>query len=351
LAKAGEQSFATRFRNTAIAVIAFVATCAGIHALLPEPEITGVSSKLRYYEAHKDEFDVVFIGTSRVYHQIAPEIFDRTLSAEGMPVRSFNLGVSGMHPPESFLLIERFLTLRPTKLKWVFIEFEEVEARWDQERRGTQRLLYWHNWRLTSMAIRKAVNATGEEPPTRVLGHCWKARTIIALHLKLFVQNLANVGRSSDLNDLFSEDRDPNEEVHELGARRDGYRSAGEPMPAEKVVEYANALAATRKHVEPRVIDPYAEQEYREAAKAIRRFGAVPVFLLPPKLPQTPLHFRKSLPEPGEIMAFNDAAAYPQLYDPAVRFDPGHLSRAGAEEFTEIFAHTFAAEVRAGKLR
>jgi len=56
----------------ALGFVAFIGTCLLIDSLLPEPGITGVSSKLRYYEAHKDEFDAVFIGTSRIYHQVSP---------------------------------------------------------------------------------------------------------------------------------------------------------------------------------------------------------------------------------------------------------------------------------------
>jgi hypothetical protein len=350
----GGTTESSRTRNLALVglgVAAFVATCLFIHALIPEPEITGVSSKLRFYDAHKDEFDTVFIGTSRIYHQVSPEIFDRKMAERGMPTHSFNLGVSGMHPPESFLLLERFLKLKPTKLKWVFIEFEEVQASWDQERRGTHRLLYWHNWRLTSIAIRKTINPTGEEPWSKILSRIWRGRKTVALHLKLFAQNLANVGAVSDLNDIFSASRHPDAIVHELGAGRDGYRPAGKPMAQEKIPDYTKALSKALEQTDQQLIDPYAEREYRDAAKAIRALGAIPIFLVAPALQQAPQRFRVPPDPPGEIIAFNKAQEYPQFYDPAVRFDYGHLSRAGAEQFSETLAQTFAAEVLAAKIR
>jgi hypothetical protein len=332
--------------HVALGIGAFVASCLAVHALMPEPEITGVSSKLRYYNAHKDEFDTVFIGTSRIYHQISPEIFDRTMAENGVPTRSFNLGVSGMHPPESFLLLERFLKLKPTKLKWVFIEFEEVQASWDPERRGTQRLFYWHNWRLTSMAVRKTIDPTGGDPWPKVLSRTWKARNIVALHLKLFLQNLANVGGVSDLNDVFSVARHPDAITYELGPKHDGYRAAGEPMPAGQVRDYTSSFAKAMEQNQPQVIDPYAEAEYRNTAQVLRGLGATPVFLVPPSFSQNPLRFRDNAPPPGAIIAFNDARAHPEFYDPAVRFDKGHLSRAGAEMFSRTFAMEFAQRVR-----
>lgn len=339
------------FTHAVIGVVAFVATALCLHALLPFPEITGVSSKLRFYDAHKDQFDTVFIGTSRVYHQISPEIFDRTMAASGMPARSFNLGVSGMHPPESFLVLERFLALRPTKLKWVLIEFEEVQASWSVERRGTHRLLYWHNWHLTSMAIRKTINPTGTEALHKTALRFLHSLDTVGLHLHLFAQNLGNVGAAADVTDAVAIARHPNFVAYELGKRHDGYRPAGDPITADKVQEYRTSLAQAMKETTPQAIDPYAEEEYRKAARRIRAFGAIPVFVIPPTLPQIPLRFRESPEPPGAIMRFNDVGAYPAFYEPAVRFDKGHLSRAGAELYSEKLAQRFAAEVRAAKIR
>lgn len=325
--------------------------CLAIHALVPEPEITGVSPKLRYFKAHEDKFDTVFIGTSRVYYQIAPEIFDRAMAEHGTPTRSFNLGVAGMAPPESFLLLERFLALRPAKLKWVFIEFEPVQANWDPARRSTHRLLYWHNWRLTSIALRKAIDPRGTARSRKMLSRIWQARETVALHLKLFAQNMANVGAVTDFNDLFAAARHPDEGVHELGPRRDGYRPAGGPMPPDKIAEYTSALAEAAGEGKPKLMDPYAEHEYREVARSIRALGAVPVFLVAPLLQQAPFRFGEAAAAPGAVIEFNDARRYPEFYNPGVRFDKGHLSRQGAEIFSQVFAERFISELQAGEIR
>ena len=72
--------------NTAIGATAFLLSCIGLRAILPFPEIDGgVSQKFRFFAAHKDEFDTLFIGSSRVYFQISPAIFDRVTRESGMP--------------------------------------------------------------------------------------------------------------------------------------------------------------------------------------------------------------------------------------------------------------------------
>jgi hypothetical protein len=64
--------------NSVIGVTAFLITCIGLRAILRFPEIDGgVSQKFRFFAAHKDEFDTLFIGSSRIYFQISPAVFDR----------------------------------------------------------------------------------------------------------------------------------------------------------------------------------------------------------------------------------------------------------------------------------
>jgi hypothetical protein len=116
--------------NSAIAVTAFFVTCVSLHAVLPFPEIDGgVSQKFRFFSAHKDEFDTLFIGSSRVYFQISPAIFDRVTRESGLPTHSFNFGIGGMYLPETAYLLEQILSLRPRNLRWVFIEYDELQTR------------------------------------------------------------------------------------------------------------------------------------------------------------------------------------------------------------------------------
>lgn len=342
-------SFRARFGYSALGFAAFVATCLCIHAVIPEPEIPGISAKLRYYNAHRDEFDTVLIGTSRIRYQISPQVLDTAATELGMPMHTFNLGVAGMHPPESFLFVERFLKMKPAKLKWVFLELEDVQASWDTERRGTRRLLYWHNWHLTSVAIRKAINRTGDRP--------WYSSILrlrsetVGLHLKLFAQNLANVGAVADLHDMFLPPADPEAAVPELGPARDGYEPGLEAMRGEDVKDYSAKLAQASEQNAPRFIDAYAEAEYRKLAQSIRQLGAIPVFLVPPSLEQNPICFREPPAPPGAIIAFNDVKKYSNLYDPAFRFDKGHLSREGAGIFSKLLAERFVGDVRARAIR
>ena len=150
--------------NTAIGATAFLLTCVGLRAILPFPEIDGgVSQKFRFFAAHKDEFDTLFIGSSRVYFQISPAIFDRVTRESGMPTHSFNFGIGGMYLPETAYLLEQILNLKPRNLRWVFIEYDEVQTKWSPENQTSRRALYWADWKRVSLLLRKLTDA-GTDP-------------------------------------------------------------------------------------------------------------------------------------------------------------------------------------------
>src|SRR5437899_5888965 len=107
--------------NAAIAALAFVLACAGLNTFLPFPEIDVVSLKLRFFRQHRDDFDTVFIGSSRIRHQISPAIFDRTMRQAGLPTRTFNFGINAMRPPEDGYLLEHLLVPKHSTLRCVFI--------------------------------------------------------------------------------------------------------------------------------------------------------------------------------------------------------------------------------------
>src|SRR5436190_11988520 len=146
--------FSRRIVCVVIALLAFVATCGLIHGLLPPMIPKGVAAKLKYFSEHKDEFDTVIVGTSRLYYTVSPEIFDATTTDNGLPTRSFNFGIDGMHPPENFYVLEQILKTKPRNLKWVVFELGDIQTKWDDVL-GTERVVYWHDWPRTQLTLEK----------------------------------------------------------------------------------------------------------------------------------------------------------------------------------------------------
>ncbi len=207
--------------NSAIAAAAFLVTCIGLHAVLPFPEIDGgVSQKFRFFAAHKDEFDTLFIGSSRIYFQISPAIFDRLTRESGLPTHSFNFGIGGMYLPESSYLLEQILSLKPRNLRWIFIEYDELQTKWSTENQTSRRALYWADWKRVSLLLRKLADAgTGSfwlANPTKLRDIMLRqndetnTRSLLTFYAAQFEKNYTNVARAPDVLDYFL-GRDTNE--------------------------------------------------------------------------------------------------------------------------------------------
>jgi hypothetical protein len=344
--------------NSAIAATAFLMTCIGLHAVLPFPEIDGgVSQKFRFFAAHKDEFDTLFIGSSRIYFQISPAVFDRVTRESGMPTHSFNFGIGGMYLPESAYLLEQILKLKPRNLRWVFIEYDEMQTKWSAENQTSRRALYWADWKRVSLLLRKLTD-TGIGPlwlptPTKLRDIVLRqkdeknTRSLLTFYATQVERNYTNVARAADVLDHFL-GRDTNERrASYLGVASDGYVTRPNRMSPGQAAAYERGLAVAVAQSSTRALSPYALEAYRQCAQEVRNSGATPIFLITPSTTQISIA-TESTGRPGVVMAFNNPRTYPSLYRSSVRRDAQHLTKSGAEEFTRIVAANFVELARAG---
>jgi hypothetical protein len=347
--------------NTAIGATAFLLSCIGLRAILPFPEIDGgVSQKFRFFAAHKDEFDTLFIGSSRVYFQISPAIFDRVTRESGMPTHSFNFGVGGMYLPETAYLLEQILNLKPRNLKWVFIEYDELQTKWSSENQSSRRALYWADWKRVSLLLRKLTDA-GTDPlwlsnPAKLRDIILRqngeksTRSLLTFYLTQIERNYTNISRAADVLDHFLSRDTKGRRASYLGAASDGYVTRPNRMSPSQAAAYERALAAAMAQTGTRPLSPYAMEAYRQCAQEVRNIGAVPIFLITPST--TEINVAAETTElTGVVMAFNNPQAYPNLFRSGVRRDGQHLTKSGADEFTRILATNFVGLARAGDIK
>jgi hypothetical protein len=357
----GRKTLIRGVTNSAIGVAAFIITCIGLRAVLPFPEIDGgVSQKFRFFAAHKDEFDTLFIGSSRVYFQISPAIFDRVTRESGLPTRSFNFGIGGMYLPETSYLLEQILNLKPRNLRWVFIEYDELQTKWSPENQTSRRALYWADWKRVSLLLRKLTDA-GAGPlwlpnPTKlrdiVLGQKDEKNTgsLLTFYTGQVERNYTNVARAADVLDRFLSRDTKERRASYLGAASDGYVTRPNRMSPNHAAAYERALATAMAQTGIRPLSPYAVEAYRQCAQEVRSIGAAPIFLITPSTTEINVA-AESTGLTGVVMAFNDPRAYPNLFRSSARRDGQHLTKAGAEEFTRIVATNFVELARAGDIK
>lgn len=347
--------------NTGIGAAAFIITCVGLRVVLPFPEIDGgVSQKFRFFAAHKDEFDTLFIGSSRVYFQISPAIFDRVTRESGMPTHSFNFGIGGMYLPETAYLLEQILNLKPRNLRWVFIEYDELQTKWSPENQTSRRALYWADWKRVSLLLRKLTDA-GTDPlwlpsPEKLRNIVLRqkeeknTRSLLTFYAGQFEKNYTNVARATDVVQSFLGRDTKERRVRYLGVASDGYVTRPNRMSPEQVADYERGLAAAMAQTDAHPLSPYAVEAYRQCAQEVRKIGAMTIFLITPSTTQINVATENN-GLTSVVMAFNNPRTYPNLYRSDVRRDGQHLTKSGAEEFTRIVAANFVELARAGDIK
>lgn len=324
--------FFAGLRNVLLFVAALVLAASGIAALLPMDQVQAVGAKWRHFLAHKDEPDVLFVGSSRFYHQIIPPQFDREVAATGVPVKSFNFAVDGCWPPESFYLLRQILAQRPARLRWVVIDLMDINSRIPPENRDTPRVRYWHDLRHTIMALRETWSRV-ERPASERSDQCLE-------HVQLFLQNAFSLGRGAASLQTWAftgkkKERSP------VWGKEAGY--AAEPdvvMSGEPLANYERLVEKLRKGLRPFPMPPVFYEAVRDIAAVVRASGAEPIFVIAPTV--NPRENFSDTPPGLEIWRYNDPMEYPELYRADRHFDDYHLNAAGAVEFTRLLAERFA---------
>lgn len=320
-------------RNSALFLAGFLGVVALQQFGLSVPRSGEVVKKWRHLAEKDARYSVVFAGSSRVAHHFIPEQFDASLRGSGIDCRSFNFGLGGMFPPESFYVLRSWLETAKSKPRWVLIELMEFRpiAPGNEE---SERAVAWHDWRHTDLALRMVATRDGDSK--------WGTP---GYHARLFATRSVALGRWQDLVQRAGKFGDWKfEKLNDTGFEPMDKRQ----MSAQETADFQEAvvrLKGSGKQVE--MPAPY-RRELLSLVEFVRSHGAEPVFVVAP-IAQGDVRFRDWPPAGVQQFSYDNPAKYPQLYRAEERYDAGHLLESGAKKFTATFAEEFAGWVNGKK--
>lgn len=349
----GGRALALGLRQGLLFLAGFSAVAAAVRTLVPWPEEYGLRAKFEFFAEHRDEFDALYIGSSRVFRAFDPTVFDAELAANGVALRSFNFGVGGMRGFEQDYLLRRVLELDPARLEWVFLEGGEWDPEFDYSFNAfSWRSVFWHSPRETLGVLATLWRGSGPVRHRLELAH---------QHLLLALHRFSSYGQGREvLKNLLGEsaaDRRGRSLSHEALASGRGFESA-EELAAESGLtrdeiwtdpdNYRRRIEVLAGRSGERApLDELPLFVQRRQLRLAREHGIELIYVLPPGLEPSPV--RRSLHDAGEIPTlfdFNLADSLPQLFDMDHRFDPRHLNRRGAQEFSRAMAREFVRHLR-----
>jgi len=296
------------------------------------PFVPEVTPKLEFLTEHKDDFDAVFVGSSRIFHGVSPKIFDETLRKAGCPSRSFNAAADAMGPPESISWVRRLAALKPRGLKRVFLELSALQEVPQTPGKTTVRDVYWQDAGAMRFAARRLEGDLRERRPFR------EALSRFAMSLRLFAQNESNVGRGLD---WFGKGM-----RFVLGPDGDGFFPMSDPLSAEGLAKYHAGLKQIAQGIAQR-FDPINEEEYARLAADLAAKGISLVLVAPPTTNIGALAAMTDCPPGSPLFLFNEPERFPILYQDDNRLDYEHLNGKGAAIFSRLLAERFASHLGA----
>jgi hypothetical protein len=336
--------------NCAAGLAVFALACTALHWVVPWPHMDEISSKLKYFTQHKDEFDTLFFGSSRVFRGVFPQEFDAAVKQNGGETHSFNLGIDGMMIPESYFWLEKILALKPARLKWVFVELTPLWTKIDADKKETMRAVYWHDWLRTCWVLRDI--RENLPPKAKRAAHLLPGKfsslqqiaELSAMHLALFARNFGNVGRGFD---LMREKNGTGRTALDASLEKSSVPLSGalpyfrkDKMAGSELAGYLDSLATLRARAGGHARAGRAFREATDRALGlVRGARAQPVFFIAPTTSPARDFFSGKTVAP--LFAFNDPERFALFYQPDHRADYEHLNEKAAREFSALFGAQF----------
>lgn len=334
-------------RPIAVTLIFFAALAVVADALgriQPFIEVPILRDKWDYWQKNKDQFDTVFIGTSRVFRGVMPSVFDQMNAAAGVPTKSYNFGIDGMFPPEDAFVSEHILRDPPKNLRWVFVEMGVFLGDFEGRPAKSIRSVYWHDWPRTWLSMRNVLWPKKRSTKWKKWFESKKgeptAASVAMTHLEIFLIHSLNIGRGASAWERVVFNRPIVRE--DFGALEDGFL----PIPGDGIMKgdilarYEKEMAERRK-TPARVVPlrPYSQESFDRVLRLAEKAGAKVIFLGAPTTGEMSGHPAQEPVVP--VFDYRDIDKYPELFEKDARTDTAHMTPKGAELFTRRIAEDF----------
>jgi hypothetical protein len=305
----------------------------------------------------QDDYDLVFVGSSRVFRSFDAVMFDREVAREGERIRSFNFGLAGMRLPEIRYTAHWILDQQPAKLRWLLIELSshviDVHGEPLHELSPfSRRVIHWHSPRITFGLCRAILGSSRQ----------WAVKAVSSwshLHHMGYRSSQAGLGIPA-VRALLGKDqpgpRDPLEAWQlEVIEREQGHISLDEQAVLDRETRRRHRLflreqdssftivenleeRGTAGPPEPLLLDALLQLE-RELVER----GVVPIFVVcPPVHDLEVARFSQRRTFGLEtVFAYQDPARNAEFYDVGFLFDSNHLNADGSHVLTRKLARDF----------
>ena len=295
--------------------------------------------KWGHYRDHRADYNVVVLGTSRLHAAFDPAAFEARVMREGVEVRAYNFGVPALNIREQREIIRRIVDLKPSSLTDVVLDVMPHQLN-TMENITSARLRPLLTLDRLALSARDQW-ATFRAPPRRVLGILYLAGAYLHEHLAVGLWSQRWRGETEEAiyrMDLARQGFVPlDDETHPLiTARHDDF--------LDNSARYAALSESLKREGVGR--KPVPDDRYALLAETLALWKPLPVritIVLHPRweygdeyralADELPKRFPHVM-----VIPLCDPQADPDLVDPSLWYDRGHLNGEGAKVFSRRLA-------------
>lgn len=324
-----------RARLIGLFALVFAGVCAVLSLTLrsvsPAPDMLVLTPKLEHFQANAEDYDTVFLGTSRTFYHIVPDLVEAGAAQAGCPGLSvYNFGVFGLTGAEQDQLLDA--VLESESVQRVILEDPLPQFRQFSEAM-TERARYFTTPSRYSASI-DSISSYPESLPKRVF------RGGIFAYGAAY--DLSGVGRAAGL--AFPEA--DSAARHSFDMSEDGFEALGAKMTDGIQARRDEFLSSPDGFDE--ALDLYGRDSPNLDARAaymiaklrkVEAAGKDAALYISPDLLEldrtAQVGKRAAVMAPDlSVLNFNRPDIYPNLFERDVWYDFSHLSRAGAERLS-----------------
>jgi len=292
--------------------------------------------KFNYLDKTDADHDLVFMGSSRTFRQIAPRKIDEEMGGD---IRSFNLGAGGTFGLEVLYAAEQLLSKRDTlpKMRVLVIEIQLPQPITDTNLRAARSKYYvdFKRYRSADDFFSSYYTLSEADLHMRNYRNAWLERALnIGLIRSQIFSLIGRGARNVFLGNEGSGYVPLDEEIH----KRSYYERRRDFV--ENLETYVNEFYVRRgrKLETVDIGDVYLKQHLDLIEMGLSKGIRVIFMLLPSGFQLSssgPEAIYAKLPEESRIDV-GSQESWPMLYNPNLYFDRGHLNKSGAELLSKI---------------
>lgn len=313
------------------------------------------SSKIQFLKKnHNNKYNTFFFGSSRVYRQIDPEVFDGTFNSNStIEISSFNLGAPATFNPQSYYLYEKFINSEPSnKTEFCFIELMDVDLLSDYFLHQ-ERTTYWQNY-SEILFVGNSIYSNNQ------LNLKNKIKSGLNYSIS-YMENLLHLGHfgSQIINPDYYDDK-------YLGLQKDGffsldndYKTTKDETVKKRLLERKESIIKNPNLIDDRKLkisnfyndfsnnyDKVNLNRILELIEKSKQKGIQLIFILSPRNgSQQLINLSRQIPEMN-IIDMSNPNNYDILYKNENSFDVGHLNSKGAVLYSKMLALAFKKKAR-----